>query len=122
MAEPDLHLKLDRILARQEEQARRIEDQEDAIRALVESLKDQRVVLDAQTEMLRILLDAAGDEGSGGGELAAVIAQVKAQLGEMGGAVHQVRKALRELPGQVEAATIAGVRLAIGDGVDVPTP
>ena len=117
MAEADLHLKLDRILANQEAQSRQMADMAEASAVIVQAVQGLVPLLGTLREMLRILLDAASDESAGGNELAELIRRVEAQLKGQNETLEMIRAMLLRLPGEVKSATIDGVLLASGEGV-----
>lgn len=120
MAEADLHLKLDRILAGQEEQSKRQAEQELVLSMLVQGVQNLIPLFGAQREMLQRVLEAASDETGDGGEMAKLIQRIEAALTQQTADMSQIRVTLQRLPGQVEAAAIDGVRMAVGEGVDLP--
>ncbi len=120
MAEADLHLKLDRILARQDDQERAIAEHELVLSILVQGVRELVPLFATQREMLQRLLEAAGDETGDDGEMTKLIQRIEAALTQQTADMSQIRVTLQRLPGQVEAAAIDGVRMAVGEGVDLP--
>lgn len=120
MAEADLHLKLDRILAGQEDQAKATAELELVVSMLAQGLQNLVPLLGTQREMLQRLLEAASDEGGGGGEITELIARIEAALTQQTADMSAIRVTLQRLPGQVEAAAIDGVRMAVVEGMDLP--
>lgn len=118
MAEADLHLKLDRILAGQEAQA--TAELELVLSMLVQGVQGLVPLLGTQREMLQRLLEAASDDTGDDGELTKLIQRIEAALIQQTANLSQIRVTLQRLPGQVEAAAIDGVRMAVGEGVDLP--
>ncbi len=66
MAEADLHLKLDRILAGQEEQAKAAAELELVLSMLLQGVQNLIPLFGTQREMLQRLLEAASDETGAG--------------------------------------------------------
>ncbi len=120
MAEADLHLKLDRILAGQEDQAKATAELELVVSMLAQGLQNLVPLLGTQREMLQRLLEAAGDETADDGEMAKLIQRIEAALTQQTADMSAIRVTLQRLPGQVEAAAIDGVRMAVGEGADLP--
>ena len=119
MAEADLHLKLDRILAGQEDQAKATAELELTLSMLLQGVQNLIPLLGTQREMLQRLLEAASDEGGDGGEMVELIGRIEAALIQQTADMSAIRVTLQRLPGQVEAAAIDGVRMAVGEGVDL---
>ena len=120
MAEADLHLKLDRILARLDDQDRVMADHELALSILVQGVQKLVPLLGTQREMLQRVLEAASDDTGDGSEMAKLIGRIETALTQQTADLSQIRVTLQRLPGQVEAAAIDGVRMAVGEGVDLP--
>jgi len=120
MAEADLHLKLDRILARQDDHEQAMAEHELVLSILVQGVRELVPLLGTQREMLQRLLAAASDETGGDGEMAKLIQRIETALTQQTADLSQIRVTLQRLPGQVEAAAIDGVRMAVGEGMDLP--
>ena len=119
MAEADLHLKLDRLLAGQEAHTEAVASLELVMSMVLQGVQNLVPLLGTQTEMLRQVLEAAGDEGADGGEMQELIGRIEAALTQQTADMSAIRVTLQRLPGQVEAAAIDGVRMAVGEGVDL---
>ena len=120
MAEADLHLKLDRILAGQEDQATATAELNLVLSMVLQGVQGLVPLLRTLREMLQRLLEAASDETGGDGEMTKLIQRIEAALTQQTADMSQIRVTLQCLPGQVEAAAIDGVRMAVGEGVDLP--
>ena len=120
MAEADLHLKLDRLLAGQEAHTKAVESLELVMSMVLQGVQNLIPLLGTQREMLQRVLEAASDEGADGGEMQELIARIEAALTQQTADMSAIRVTLQRLPGQVEAAAIDGVRMAVGEGVDLP--
>ena len=118
MAEADLHLKLDRILAGQEDQAKATAELELTLSMLLQGVQNLIPLFGTQREMLQRLLEAASDEGGDNGEMAELIGRIEAALTQQTADISAIRVTLQRLPGQVEAAAIDGVRMAVAEGAD----
>jgi len=120
MAEADLHLKLDRILARQDDQEQAMAEHELVLSILVQGVRELVPLLGTQREMLQRVLEAASSETGDDGEMAKLIQRIEAAMTQQTADLSQIRVTLQRLPGQVEAAAIDGVRMAVGEGMDLP--
>ncbi len=120
MAEADLHLKLDRILAGQEDQAKAAAELELVMSMLLQGVQNLIPLFATQREMLQRLLEAASDETGDDGEMTKLIQSIEAALIQQTADMSAIRVTLQRLPGQVEAAAIDGVRMAVGEGMDLP--
>ena len=120
MAEADLHLKLDRILAGQDDQKRVMAEHELVLSMLVQGVRELVPLLGTQREMLQRVLEAASDGPGDDGEMAKLIQRIETALTQQTADLSQIRVTLQRLPGQVEAAAIDGVRMAVGEGMDLP--
>ena len=120
MAEADLHLKLDRILAGQEDQAKATAELELVLSMLVQGVQNLIPLFATQREMLQRLLEAASGEAGDDGEMTKLIQRIEAALTQQTADMSIIRVTLQRLPGQVEAAAIDGVRMAVVEGMDLP--
>ncbi len=80
MAEADLHLKLDRILARQDDHAAAVAGLEEVLSMVLQGVHQLVPLLNAQTEMLRKIMEAAAGEEASDGEMAKLIRHIAAAL------------------------------------------
>ena len=120
MAEADLHLKLDRLLAGQEAHTKAVTSLELVMSMVLQGVQNLVPLLGTQTEMLRQVLAAASDETADDGEMQKLIQRIEAALTQQTADMSAIRVTLQRLPGQVEAAAIDGVRMAVGEGMDLP--
>ena len=116
MAEADLHLKLDRILARQDDQDRAILALEEASRALTGGLSALADGLDVQNELLKRVVQAISAEQADSG-FAALLVSIQASLAQVVADGEHIVTVLETLPRAMSDAVLDGVRLAMGDGV-----
>ena len=119
MAEADLHLKLDRILSRQDEQMDATANLEQSITALVGGLSALSDGLDVQTELLERVIAAISAETPDGG-LRDVLVSIQASLAQIVADGTRMVTVMNTLPRAMSDAAIDGVRLAMGDAVPVP--
>ncbi len=123
MAEADLHLKLDRILAQGEQVLARQDDFDAAVGALLAALHAMSDDMATQREVLAKLVErvdaASGDDG---GEMRELIARLELHLGQIAGQCERMVTGIDALPRVLSDAAIDGVRLAMGDGLDLPKP
>lgn len=118
MAEADLHLKLDRILATQDDQRKAMANHELVLSILVQGMRELVPLLGTQREMLQRVLEAASDGPGDDGEMVKLIQRIETALTQQTADLSQIRVTLQRLPGQVEAAAIDGVRMAAA--MDLP--
>ncbi len=116
-----LHLKLDRITAKQDEQDRKLDAIDQSLAALTAGMTGLVPLLGTHREMLQQVLDELTKESPSGSDLHNLLARIEATLGNLSGAIHSINGLLRDLPAACESATIDGVRLATGGGVDIRT-
>lgn len=94
---------------------------EDTMRAIIQAQVQQFAFLNTMGEMLKLLLEAAGEgEQDPDSELAKLLRAVVENLTALTAQTEQVVAAINLLPAHVEAATVTGVQLAMGGGVDLP--
>ena len=122
MAEADLHLKLDRLLAGQEDQAAAMTELNLVLSMVLQGLNNLVPLLETHREMLGLIMQAATAEGSDDGELGKLLARIEAALTQQTADMSAIRVTLQRLPGQVEGAAIDGIRMAMGDGMDLDEP
>lgn len=116
-----LHLKLDRLLAGQEDLANRLNEHEAALDAQTAAMEHFRVSLDAQTEALDRLNEAVSEEQeAGGGGLQELLARIASILKEIAADASETRVALGRLPSLLERAALDAAHMMRGDGASVP--
>lgn len=96
MAETDLHAKLDRLLAGQADHARAIADLATGIGAVVQGVSGLVPLLGMQTEMLRLILEAATREPPGDMDLGQLLANLLATMERVEATVIALPEALRQ--------------------------
>lgn len=118
MSDSTIHLKLDRILAGQEQILRRIADQDETIATLNAVLATLTDAVGTQTEVINRLSDAMSEELDGGDtrELLKSIAASLKQIKEDGS---ETRVMLGRLAPTIAQAAQDAVFMAMGDGVDI---
>ncbi len=97
MAETDLHAKLDRLLAGQAAQAKAVADLETGLDAVVQGVSGLVPLLGTQTEMLRLILEAATREPPGDTDLGQLLTNLLASM-------ERVEAAIIHLPELVQQA------------------
>ena len=115
MSDSSLHLKLDRVLARLEDQGKRQDGFEDVLRILTEGLRGLTPLFAQQREMLALILNAATQEPAEGSELTEALSKIGAALNEQGDHLGKIVQVLQSLPDVVESAATDGIRLAMAE-------
>ena len=118
MADPDIHLKLDRILAGQQQLLARIDEQKETINILAAAVSVQQQSLDTNTETISRLAEAMSQEG--GGDLVKEIASISASLKQIQQDGARMVVLVGRLPNAVAQAAQDAVLMAMGEGVDIP--
>lgn len=96
MAETDLHAKLDRLLAGQADHAKAIADLATGIGAVVQGVSGLVPLLGMQTEMLRLILEAATREPPGDTDLGQLLVNLLATMERVEATVIGLPEALRQ--------------------------
>lgn len=120
MSESALHLKLDRILAGQEQILNRIIEQDETTAILTAAITTINDSVGTQTEVIDRLSEALSEE-SGGSDLHEAIKSIAVslkQIKEDGASLHVM---LGRLAPSVAQAAQDAVFMAMGDGVDIPS-
>nr|WP_294516038.1 hypothetical protein [uncultured Rhodopila sp.] len=120
MADPDIHLKLDRILAGQQQLLTRIAEQSETIKTLAAAVSVQQESLDTNTETISRLAEAMSREAGGGRDLAEAIASIAANLKLIQQDGARMVVLVGRLPEAVAQAAQDAVLMAMGEGVDIP--
>ena len=118
MADPDIHLKLDRILAGQQQLLARIDEQKETINILAAAVSVQQQSLDTNTETISRLAEAMSQEG--GGDLVKEIASISVSLKQIQQDGARMVVLVGRLPNAVAQAAQDAVLMAMGEGVDIP--
>jgi prefoldin subunit 5 len=119
MNDSALHLKLDRILAGQEQIQRQIAEQNGTIGVLTATMTTFNESIGTQTEIIDRLAEALSGE-SGSSDLHEAITSIATslkQIKEDGASMHVL---LGRLAPSVAQAAQDAVFMAMGDGVDIP--
>jgi hypothetical protein len=119
MSESALHLKLDRILAGQEQILNRITEQDETTAILTATMATLNDAIGTQTEVIDRLAEALSEEQDSSDLHAAIksIAASLKQIKEDGANMHVM---LGRLAPSVAQAAQDAVFMAMGDGVDIP--
>jgi Mg2+ and Co2+ transporter CorA len=119
MCESALHLKLDRILAGQDQIQHQISEQNETIGVLTATMTTFNDSIGTQTEIINRLAEALSEE-SGSSDLHEALKSIAIslkQIKEDGADMHVM---LGRLAPSVAQAAQDAVFMAMGDGVDVP--
>lgn len=119
MSESAIYLKLDRILAGQESILERQTDQDASIEALTAGLSNLVDALDTQRELLARLAKAMSAE-QGEDEVRDAILAISQSLKQIQEDSGQMVTMLSGLGPALSEAAHDAVRIAMGDGVDIP--
>jgi hypothetical protein len=120
MSESALHLKLDRILAGQDQILNRIIEQDETTAILTAAMATLNDSIGTQTEVINRLAEALSEE-SGSSDLHEALKSIATslkQIKEDGANMHVMLGSLA--PAVAQAAQDA-VFMAMGDGVDIPS-
>jgi hypothetical protein len=118
VADPDIHLKLDRILAGQGQLLARIGEQDETIRVLAAAVSVIKEAVNTQTETISRLAEAMSQEG--GGDLVKEIASISVSLKQIQQDGARMVVLVGRLPNAVAQAAQDAVLMAMGEGVDIP--
>jgi ABC-type transporter Mla subunit MlaD len=121
MTDQAMHLKLDRLLAGQESILARQTDHDAAVGALTAGLTLLQEAIDTQTETLDRLAQAMSAEEAPG-EMRDLIISLSMSLRQIEGSTERMVTLLDDLPETLARATRDTVRMAMGNGVDIPPP
>jgi DNA-binding transcriptional regulator GbsR (MarR family) len=119
MSESALHLKLDRILAGQEQILSRMTEQDETTAILTAAMATLNDSIGTQTEVINRLAKALSEE-AGSSDLPEAIKSIAVslkQIKEDGAAMHVM---LGRLAPAVAQAAQDAVFMAMGDGIDIP--
>jgi DNA-binding transcriptional regulator GbsR (MarR family) len=119
MSESALHLKLDRILAGQDQILSRIIEQDETTAILTAAMANLNDSIGTQTEVINRLAEALSEE-PGSSDLHEAIKSIATslkQIKEDGASMHVM---LGRLAPSVAQAAQDAVFMAMGDGVDIP--
>ena len=119
MSEPALHLKLDRILAGQEQILNRIIEQDETTAILTASIAALNNSIGTQTEVINRLAEALSEE-SGSSDLHAALKSIAVSLKQIKDDGANMHVMLGRLAPAVAQAAQDAVFMAMGDGVDIP--
>ncbi len=119
MSDPDIHLKLDRVLAGQGQTNARLNELDETIRVLASAVSLQRDAVNTLTEVINRLAEAMSKE-SGSGDLVASLASIETSLKKMQQDGARMVVLVGRLPATVAQAAQDAVTMALGDGVEIP--
>lgn len=119
MSDPDIHLKLDRILAGQAQLLARMDELDETNRVLIAAISLQRESIATQTEVINRLAEAMSQE-VGGGEIEEAIRSIAVSLKQMKEDGARMVVLVGRLHETVAQAAQDAVTMALGDGIDIP--
>jgi hypothetical protein len=119
VSDPDIHLKLDRILAGQAQLLARMDELDETNRVMAAAISLQREAIGTQTEVINRLSEAMSREEEGGdlGQEIAAIAVALKQIQQDGARLVVL---VGRMPTSVAKAAQDAVLMAMGEGVDIP--
>ena len=118
MADTDIHLKLDRILAGQGQLLARIGEQDETIRVLAAAVSVIKEAVNTQTETINRLSEAMSQEG--GGDLVKEIASISVSLKQIQQDGARMVVLVGRMPNAVAQAAQDAVLMAMGEAVTPP--
>jgi hypothetical protein len=119
MSESALHLKLDRILAGQDQILNRITEQDETTAILTAAMVTLNDSIGTQTEVINRLTEALSEE-SGSSDLHEAIKSIATSLKQIKEDGANMRVMVGRLAPSVAQAAQDAVFMAMGDGVDIP--
>lgn len=119
MSDPNLHLKLDRLLAGQTQILSRITEQDETIAVLNAAIANLSDALGTQTEVIDRLSEAMSEE-PGGGDTQDLLKSIATSLKQIKEDGAETRVMLGRLAPTVSQAAQDAVIMALGGGVEVP--
>lgn len=120
MSDPDIHLKLDRVIAGQGQTNARLDELDETIRVLIAAISVQRESVATQTEVINRLSEAMSKE-TGSGDLVAELASIAVNLKNIQQDGARMVVLVGRLPATVAQAAQDAVTMALGDGIDIPS-
>jgi phosphoserine phosphatase len=117
MSDPDIHLKLDRILAGQTQLLARMDESDETVRVLSAAISLQLEAVNTQTEVINRLSDAMSREE--GGDLAQEIAAIAVALKQIQQDGARLVVLVGRMPTAVAKAAQDAVLMAMGEGVNI---
>ena len=119
MAEADLHLKLDRLVAGQNRVLARLEEQEGTTSVLIAGMVTLTETIATQTETINRLSEAMSQEADSG-DVRSLIESIAVSLKQIREDGARMVVLVGRLPNAVAQAAQDGVLIAMGGGVDIP--
>jgi hypothetical protein len=119
MAEADLHLKLDRLVAGQDRVLARLEEQEETTSVLIAGMVTLTETIATQTETINRLSEAMSQEAVSG-DVRSLIESIAVSLKQIKEDGARMVVLVGRLPNAVAQAAQDGVLIAMGGGVDIP--
>jgi hypothetical protein len=119
MAEADLHLKLDRLVAGQNRVLARLEEQEGTTSVLIAGMVTLTETIATQTETINRLSEAMSQEADSG-DVRSLIESIAVSLKQIREDGARMVVLVGRLPNAVAQAAQDGVLIAMGGGIDIP--
>jgi ABC-type transporter Mla subunit MlaD len=119
MTDPNIHLKLDRILANQDKILRQIIEHDETIGVLTAAMATLNETIGTQTEVINRLSEAMSQEPEDG-DIQDLIKSIAGSLKQIRDNGADMRVMLGRLAPAVAQAAQDAVFMALGDGVPVP--
>jgi hypothetical protein len=119
VAEADIHLKLDRLVAGQDRILARLEEQEETIAVLIAGMVTLTETIATQTETINRLFEAMSQEADSG-DVRSLIESIAVSLKQIKEDGARMVVLVGRLPNAVAQAAQDGVFIAMGGGVDIP--
>jgi hypothetical protein len=119
VAEADIHLKLDRILAGQDRVLARLEEQGETTAVLIAGMMTLTETIATQTETINRLSEAVSQEANSG-DVQSLIGSIAVSLKQIKEDGARMVVLVGRLPNAVAQAAQDGVLIAMGGGVDIP--
>jgi hypothetical protein len=119
VAEADIHLKLDRLMAGQDRIVARLEEQEETIAVLIAGMVTLTETIATQTETINRLSEAMSQEADSG-DVRSLIESIAVSLKQIKEDGARMVVLVGRLPNAVAQAAQDGVLIAMGGGADIP--
>jgi hypothetical protein len=119
VAEADIHLKLDRLVAGQDRILARLEEQEETIAVLIAGMVTLTETIATQTETINRLSEAMSQDADSG-DVQSLIESIAVSLKQIKEDGARMVVLVGRLPNAVAQAAQDGVLIAMGGGADIP--
>jgi hypothetical protein len=116
----NIYLKLEKLLASQQQTLARIGEQDETIRVLIAAVSGYREALATNTETINRLAEAISEEDGGGGDLIAALASMATSLKKIQQDGARMVVEVGRLPNAVAQAAQDAVLMAMGEAITPP--